>query len=181
MSSFSGVERKALLDIARASITDGLADRPPRPPDACPPGFEEARGAFVTIKLDGKLRGCIGLITSDWPLWDTVARMARAAAFDDPRFAPLTREELEQIELEISVLTVPAPVEDVSTIEVGRDGLIIERGASRGLLLPQVAAEWGWDRETFLDQTCIKAGLDAGAWRDSATTVLSFSAEVFGE
>jgi AmmeMemoRadiSam system protein A len=181
MSAFSPVEHKALLAIARSSIAEGLAERPLQPPENSFSGFSEARGAFVTLKLAGDLRGCIGLITSEWPLWETVARMARAAAFEDPRFDPLDPEEFERVTLEISVLTVPAPVDDMSTIEVGRDGLIVEQGASRGLLLPQVATEWGWDRETLLDQTCLKAGLGAGAWRDPLTRVFSFSAEVFGE
>jgi len=181
MTGFSPNEQAGLLDIARTSIAEGLQGRAVDPPQSAFPALDEGRGAFVTLKLDGNLRGCIGRVTSEWPLWETVARMARAAAFEDPRFPPLDPEELPRVTLEISVLTVPARVDDVSAIEVGRDGLIVERGMSRGLLLPQVATEWGWDRETFLDQTCVKAGLSVGAWRDPETIVFSFSAEVFGE
>ena len=181
MTRFSSGERARLLDIARTSIADGLAGRPVSAPEPLFPTLSEQRGAFVTLKLDGNLRGCIGRITSEWPLWETIARMSRAAAFEDPRFPPLASGELDLVTVEISVLTVPARVHDVAAVEIGRDGLIVEQGGSRGLLLPQVAAEWGWDRETFLDQTCVKAGLSAGAWRDPGTSVLSFSAEVFGE
>jgi AmmeMemoRadiSam system protein A len=181
MTAFSALERTGLLGIARTAIADALAGRPLRPPASLVPALSEPRGAFVTLKLNDHLRGCIGRITSEWPLWETVARMACAAAFEDPRFPPLDPEEFDLVTLEISVLTVPARVEDFSAVEVGLDGLIVEQGVSRGLLLPQVATEWGWDRETFLDQTCVKAGLSAGAWRDPDTSVFSFSAEVFGE
>lgn len=181
MSALGGDARVALLRMARASIREAFDGREAPTPEPMLPGLEETRGAFVTIKLDGNLRGCIGHIVSDRPLWETVSLMARAAAFEDPRFPPLERNDLDDVTLEVSVLTVPARVENPDDIRVGRDGLIVERGATRGLLLPQVATEWGWDRETFLDQTCIKAGLSAGAWRDPGTRVLAFSAEVFGE
>lgn len=181
MSAIDADARDALLRMARASIREAFEGREPPTPEPMLPGFAETRGAFVTIKLDGNLRGCIGHIVSDRPLWETVTRMARAAAFEDPRFPPLSREELDAVTLEISVLTIPERVQDTGDVEVGRDGLIVERGAARGLLLPQVATEWGWDRETFLDQTCIKAGLSAGAWREKDTRVLAFQAEVFAE
>jgi AmmeMemoRadiSam system protein A len=114
------------------------------------------------------------------PLWRTVEENAVAAAFSDPRFPPLTREELDETRIEISVLS---PLRHVSPehVVVGRDGVLVVRGASRGLLLPQVATEYGWDRETLLDHTCRKAGLDPGAWKHPDTKISTFTAEVFGE
>jgi AmmeMemoRadiSam system protein A len=115
------------------------------------------------------------------PLYRAVATSAVSAAVRDPRFFPVQREEMANLELEISVMGPIEPVRDSAEIEVGRDGLIISRGRFAGLLLPQVATEYGWDRQTFLDQTCLKAGLPAGAWRDADTRIEKFAAEVFGE
>lgn len=171
-----------LLALARESIAGRLDDRdiPPRPQGAGP-DVDVVAGAFVTLHSGGRLRGCIGRIESSWPVWETVARMARAAAFEDPRFPPLERRDLGKVHLEISVLTPLALVEDVETIEVGRHGLVIEKGFDRGLLLPQVAVEQGWDRDTFLSQTCVKAMLPPDAWREQDTKIFAFAAEVFGE
>jgi len=170
-----------LLSLARESIRASFAGSPipQRPPG--PDTLDPPRGAFVTLKHGDVLRGCIGRIESNDPLWQTVATMAREAAFRDPRFAPLPSEELPRVSLEISVLTRPAPVERIEDIVPGRDGLIVCQGARRGLLLPQVAVEWGWDRETFLAHTCTKAGLAPNAWQDQATSILAFSADVFSE
>jgi AmmeMemoRadiSam system protein A len=148
--------------------------------------FDEAlrrpAGAFVTLRTKrGDLRGCIGSIRAVEPLFKAVTSSAVSAAFRDPRFFPVSPEEMPQLELEISVMGPIEPVLDVTEIEVGRDGLIISRGRFAGLLLPQVATEYGWDRETFLDQTCIKAGLAAGSWRSQDTRIEKFAAEVFGE
>lgn len=141
----------------------------------------EPRGAFVTLStLSDDLRGCIGTILPVGPLDATVARMAVAAAVEDPRFLPVTPQELPALRIEISALTVPEPA-DAERIEVGRHGLIVTRGSRKGLLLPQVASEWGWDRVEFLAQTCRKAGLPADAWRDSQTLLEWFEAEVWGE
>ena len=129
----------------------------------------------------GDLRGCIGSIRAMEPLYRAVATSAVSAAFRDPRFFPVRKEEMVQLDLEISVMGPIEPVSDVSDIEVGRDGLIISLGRFAGLLLPQVATEYGWDRQTFLDQTCMKAGLPPGAWRAQETRIEKFSAEVFGE
>ncbi|MCE5252194.1 AmmeMemoRadiSam system protein B [bacterium] len=139
----------------------------------------ERWGAFVTLTKDGMLRGCIGHIIGTQPLIDTVAEMAKAAALEDPRFPPVKPDELPRIEFEISVLTPIRKITDINEIQVGRDGIIISRGYNRGLLLPQVATEYGWDRKTFLEHTCLKAGLPKDAWKESGTVIEMFSAEVF--
>lgn len=142
----------------------------------------EPRGAFVTLKTgEGELRGCIGTILPAGPLDETVVRMAVAAAVEDPRFPVVRLPELSRLRFEISALTVPEPVRDLQRIVVGRHGLIVTRGSRKGLLLPQVASEWGWDREAFLRHTCLKAGLPQEAWRDPQTLVEWFQAEVWGE
>jgi AmmeMemoRadiSam system protein A len=150
------------------------------------PGFDnrhgklgEQWGAFVTLNKRGRLRGCIGHIVGDKPLILTVADMARAAALDDPRFPSVGPGELDDIEFEISVLTPIRKIDDIEEIVVGRDGIIISKGWNRGLLLPQVATEYAWDRITFLEHTCNKAGLPKDAWKDEDTTIEMFSAEVF--
>ncbi len=136
-------------------------------------------GAFVTLTKNGQLRGCIGHIIGTKPLINTVAEMARAAALQDPRFTPVKSSELTDIDFEISVLTPIRRVNNIEEIVVGRDGIIISRGMNHGLLLPQVATEYGWDRITFLEHTCNKAGLPIDAWKDKKTTIEMFSAEVF--
>jgi AmmeMemoRadiSam system protein A len=137
-------------------------------------------GAFVTIHCAGDLRGCLGRIDVDAPLADTVAHLAAVVSDSDPRFNPVTPQELEIISLEISVLTPEREVASIDEIEIGRHGLIIEQGHRRGLLLPQVATEQKWDRATFLDHTCRKASLPPDAWRRGAR-ILVFEAQVFGE
>ncbi|RKX68713.1 hypothetical protein DRP53_10165 [candidate division WOR-3 bacterium] len=136
-------------------------------------------GAFVTIKKDGQLRGCIGYLLGVKPLYQTVIEVAQSAAMRDPRFPPLTPEELDEIEIEISVLTEPVPVKDIGEIKIGRDGIIIRRGPNQGLLLPQVAIENDWDLYEFLAHTCLKAGLPTDAWQKEGTQIYRFSAEVF--
>jgi AmmeMemoRadiSam system protein A len=143
--------------------------------------FGEARALFVTLRRDGRLRGCIGTLAPEGDLARTVPRFALRAAFEDPRFPALTNEELPACTIEISVLTPPRPVEKPEEIAVGRDGLIIELGGRRGLLLPQVAAEWGFDRLTFLAEVSRKAGLPPDAWRLPGARLWSFQAEVFSE
>jgi AmmeMemoRadiSam system protein A len=139
-------------------------------------------GAFVSLHThEGDLRGCIGSIHPVAPLCHAVSANAINAAFRDPRFYPLEREELPRIHIEISVMSPIEAVTDPEAIEVGRDGLIVSRGGRAGLLLPQVATEYGWDRETFLAQTCGKAGLPPDAWRRPDCRIERFSAEVFGE
>ncbi|MBD3177043.1 MAG: AmmeMemoRadiSam system protein A [Armatimonadia bacterium] len=174
-------ERRTLLDIARRSLSEAAAGATYRPPTDLPPTLLAPGAAFVTVRAwDGQLRGCIGQTEAVAPLAETVAQMAQAASQQDPRFPPVAPGEVDGLRVEISVLSQPEPI-DPADIEVGRHGLVIERGVARGLLLPQVASERDWDRETFLDHTCLKAGLPAGAWREAGTRVLAFTAEVFGE
>ena len=128
----------------------------------------EATGAFVTLKRDGQLRGCIGTLECRRPLAEEIARVAVSAAREDPRFDALRPTELDDLDVEVSVL---GPLEEIDprdpgAIEIGRHGLVVEQGHRRGLLLPQVATEWGWDREQFLSQTCTKAGLPADCWQE---------------
>jgi AmmeMemoRadiSam system protein A len=176
-------ERAVLLRLARRAVE--AAVRGGASPDPAAEGvggtLAAPGAAFVTLRLHGQLRGCIGTVAPrDEALAQNVVAMARAAAIDDPRFPPLREEELGADELEISVLGPLLPVEDHRDIVVGRHGLLVEEGFRRGLLLPQVAVEWGWDPEAFLDQTCAKAGLPRDAWRHRAR-VFRFEADVFSE
>jgi AmmeMemoRadiSam system protein A len=173
-------EKRALLRIARESIEAEVEGK--KPPAWKRPGvLDEKRGAFVCLKKRNRLRGCIGFIEAKAPLAKTVEEMSVAAAFRDPRFPPLRKEELQDVQLEISVLTALRRIADVAEIEVGTHGLYIRKGGCAGLLLPQVATEYGWDRDTFLKETCRKAGLGSDAWRDPKTEIYIFSADVFGE
>jgi AmmeMemoRadiSam system protein A len=138
------------------------------------------RGAFVSIFHDGELRGCLGRLNSQLPIARLVAQLAQAVADSDPRFDRVTPQELAGIGFEISVLRREREIQSIEEIEVGRHGLIVEQGTSRGLLLPQVPTEQGWDREAFLDHTCLKAGLAADAWRRGAR-IFVFEAQIFGE
>ena len=143
------------------------------------PVLKENRGAFVTITKNGQLRGCIGYIEGRGPLHKTIEEMAEAAAFRDPRFRPVTEKELPDLEFEISVLTPLRRLTDVNEIEVGKHGIYIKKGWNSGLLLPQVATEYGWDRQTFLEHTCQKAGLPSNAWKDKNAEIYIFSADIF--
>ena len=175
-------QQLSLLSLARKTIADKLSiENSIISDDFKEKIYAEKCGAFVTLHKKGELRGCIGYIEGYKSIPDTIREMAVSAAFKDPRFSPLKADEYNSIDLEISVLSPIEKVNDISEIVVGRDGLIITRGYNRGLLLPQVATEYGWDRETFLEQTCRKAGLPANAWKDSSTIIEKFSAQVFGE
>lgn len=172
--------RKRLLELARKTVEDRLRGREPAPPDPDDEALGQDQGAFVTLHRQGMLRGCIGNFTGQGSLAETVRRMAGAAAFEDPRFPPLSSlEELADCDFEISSLT-PLEETDPNDIEVGRHGIYIIHGFNRGVLLPQVATEQGWDRDTLLDQLSLKAGLPADAWRSGAQLSV-FQAEVFGE
>lgn len=176
-------EKQHLLNLVRRSIAQRL-DGDWREAESVASTLSSATldmplGAFVTLKKQGMLRGCIGSVVSDLPLRETIARMAQAAAFEDPRFPPLAEDEFAELEVDISVLGPVTQCDDVREIEVGRHGLIVRRGMQSGLLLPQVPVEWGWDRETFLSQTCRKAGLPEDAWKREGTQILWFEAEVF--
>ncbi len=174
-------ERQLLLKIARKSIEGELEGLPFSLPRVTDSNLLEHRGAFVTLHRQGQLRGCIGTFTADRPLYEVVGDMAISAAFNDPRFRPLRPPELEEIDLEISALTPMRQITDINEIQVGTHGIYIVQGPYRGVLLPQVATEYGWDRLTFLDQTCMKAGMVSGCWKDPTTQIYVFSAEVFGE
>ena len=174
-------EKAYLLTLARRTIESSLGKETRDPPALQSPVLDKPCGAFVTLSKKGTLRGCIGYIEAVKPLRETIAEMAESAAFKDWRFPPLRESELDEIEIEISVLSPLRRIDDPSLIEVGTHGIIISRGSNRGLLLPQVAVEWGWDRQTFLRQTCIKAGLPEEAWSKEGTTIDIFSADIFNE
>ncbi len=180
-NSLSHKEKVFLLKLAREAIRAELEGRPLELPLVSDPALLERRGAFVTLHKNGELRGCIGNFFTDKPLYETVADMAVSAAFHDPRFQPLHPSEFDKIEIEISALTPLEEIENVEQIEVGVHGIYIVKGPYRGVLLPQVATEYGWDRYTFLDQTCIKAGLYPGCWKEQDTQIFIFSAEIFDE
>jgi AmmeMemoRadiSam system protein A len=188
---FSLDQRRTLLRVAHQAILSVLDHQPL--PEAAPLSaglsdrLSEPRGVFTTLHLyddlhgdrGHQLRGCVGYALPIAPLYRAVAETARAAAFEDSRFLPVTQEEALRLEVSLSVLSRLSPIHP-EVVEVGRHGLLISDGARRGLLLPQVPVENGWDRETFLEQTCRKAGLPLDAWRKSAT-IEAFTAEVFGD
>ena len=177
----SAQDKERLLEIARLAIERAVKGQDASDVDVPPGILGEDRGAFVTINKRGQLRGCIGYIEAVKPLYQTVREMAEAAALHDPRFPSVTADELDELEIEISVLTPLKRVDDVSEIEVGLHGIYIRRGYASGLLLPQVATDYGWDRETFLQHTCMKAGLPTDAWQKKETEIYIFSADIFSE
>lgn len=176
----SSAERRRLLEVARKAIVSAVAAG--RVPDLYNVPGEPVRrcGVFVTIRTGRVLRGCIGKPESPFPLEQTVARCAALSALDDPRFPALRAEEIPGIEIEISILSPPVPITS-EQVEVGVHGLAVSAGEFRGLLLPQVAREFGWNRERFLAETCRKAGLSPEAWRDPQTKIEGFTADVFSE
>ena len=180
---FSLDQRRTLLRIAHEAILSVLERRPFSEGPPLPLGLSDPRGVFTTLYLPGdlgrQLRGCVGYAVPIAPLYRAVAETARAAAFEDSRFLPVTKEEALKLEVSLSVLSRLFPIHP-EEVEVGRHGLVISLGARRGLLLPQVTVEHGWDRETFLEQTCRKAGLPLDGWRKTAT-VEAFTAEVFAD
>jgi len=190
-AEFSLVQRRILLRIAHEAILSVLERRPFPEPSPLPAALSDPRGVFTTLYLRGdqhadlpgdlgrQLRGCVGYAVPIAPLYRAVAETARAAAFEDSRFLPVTKEEALKLEVSLSVLSRLLPIHP-EAVEVGRHGLVISLGARRGLLLPQVAVEHSWDRETFLEQTSRKAGLPLDAWRKAAT-VEAFTAEVFAD
>lgn len=182
MSPLSESHRQLLLRLARRALEESVQFRPHSAiPEVKPTEgpLVEPCGAFVSLHIGGRLRGCIGYVQAQKPLYRTVCECARDAALHDPRFRPVVAEELPKIHLEISLLS---PMEDISPdqVEVGHHGLMVSRGPYRGLLLPQVAVEFRWDREKFLEETCVKAGLSGDAWKHGAR-IQAFTAQVFGE
>jgi AmmeMemoRadiSam system protein A len=175
---YSPDERELLLHLAHQAVESALEEREPALP-TIPEHLKQQRGAFTTLYLEGDVRGCVGYVFAVAPLFQTVIETARAAAFQDMRFLPVTREEAAQLRISISVLSPLFPIK-AEELELGKHGLLISQGNRRGLLLPQVPAEHGWDRKTFLEQTCRKAGLAPDAWEHGAT-LEAFTAEIFGE
>jgi len=179
--NLTDADKNLLLKQARASIEAHLSNASVPPVPEASPVLGQRRGAFVTLHRQGRLRGCIGYLEAVKPLLQTVQEMAAAAAFHDPRFKSLKKEELADLEIEISVLSPMQLISSTDEIEVGKHGLYVVQGFCRGLLLPQVATEYKWDRLAFLQQTCLKAGLPPDAWKDPATKIYTFSAEIFAE
>lgn len=170
-----------LLKIAREAIIYHIRNEDYSPTPREEKALNEHSGCFVTIKRGGHLRGCIGNFQSQQPLYQEVSTMAVAAASQDPRFQPMTLEELDNFELEITVLSPLEKIDDINQIKVGTHGIYIIKGHNRGVLLPQVATEYGWDRETFLRQTCIKAGLPENSWQLPDAEIYIFSGQIFSE
>jgi len=173
-------EQKELLKIARETIVEYVTNRKIPAFVTMSPGLNLHSGCFVTIKQQGELRGCIGNFVSDQPLYQLVQEMAISAATRDPRFYPMKCEDLTAFSLDISVLSPLKQAASVEEIQVGVHGIYIVKGSYRGVLLPQVATEYGWNRDQFLQHTCIKAGLPEDAWQGDCEIYL-FSAQVFGE
>lgn len=175
-------QRGKLLKLARSSIESYLKDgRKPQINESDPALLRQA-GAFVTLRSQGRLRGCIGSLTAREPLYLTIRDMAVEAAASDPRFAPLGPDELEQVEIEISVLSPLKKVESADEIQLGVHGVLIRKGLNTGVFLPQVAEETGWSKDEFLSMLCShKAGLSPYAWKEKSTEMYIFSAEVFSE
>jgi len=176
---FGESEKKKLKEIARTSIEAAVSGKRAPEPSGITKKLKEPYGIFVTINKHGNLRGCIGRIIGDQPLYLSCQQMARAAALEDPRFSPVTKEELPDLEIEISILTPLQRIGTKDDIVIGRDGLLIRKGMYSGLLLPQVASEYGWSVDEFLAQTCYKAGLSTDVLKSKETEIYRFSAEVF--
>jgi len=177
----SAADQEMLFKVARESIKAHLKGEKSVLPEVASPILKEPSGVFVTLHRRGCLRGCIGYLEACKPLLAAVQEMAVAAAFGDPRFPPLREEELADLDIEISVLSPMRQIKNIEEIQVGKHGIYLERGGCRGLLLPQVATEYGWDRITFLKQTCTKACLPQDAWEDPATRIFIFSATILHE
>jgi AmmeMemoRadiSam system protein A len=180
MHSLGSSEKRALLQVARRALTLAVEGGKSHEDFTVDASLTQAGAAFVTLHAGERLRGCIGQLDWNEPLVRVVAYCAKAAALEDPRFEPVRPAELSRIEIEISVLS---PLEEIALdrIRVGKHGLVVSRGWQRGVLLPQVATQYDWDARKFLEETCVKAGLDQNAWKDPRTRIYGFSAEVFSE
>ncbi len=183
MKQLEESDRRQLLDLARRSIEAAVRHGPSVRLAAGAPsaGLAEPAAAFVTIHEHGQLRGCIGLMRFEMPLWQNVRDAAAAAALDDPRFLPVDESDLPALELEVSVLDPPVELPDPAGFVAGRHGIVVERGMRRALLLPQVATEMGWDETQMLEAVCRKANLPHDAWRDESTRLLVFESFCFSE
>jgi AmmeMemoRadiSam system protein A len=180
MSPLADREKQLLLELARRALTAGVEKRESIPDFPADEALRQPGGAFVTLHRRGRLRGCVGQLPSKEPLVEVVAHCAKAAALEDPRFKPVRADEIAEIEIELSILS---GLEDVTLgrIEAGKHGLVVSRGWQRGVLLPQVATEFKWQAARFLEETCVKAGLEREAWKDPQTRIQAFTAEVFSE
>jgi AmmeMemoRadiSam system protein A len=180
MPFLSETDRRALLDLARQAIAEGVLLQKPLEDLPTSGIFAERRGAFVTVHVRGRLRGCIGIVEPNDPLGEVIAHCAAGAALHDPRFSPLRADELSQLEVEISLLSVIEPIA-AQSVEIGKHGLLVSQAGKRGLLLPQVAVEHKLTREQFLDETCRKASLPPKAWQDPATEIYAFTCQVVAD
>jgi AmmeMemoRadiSam system protein A len=180
MPSLSEADRQSLLELARRAIAEAVSLQKSAGRIPHSGVFAEKRGVFVTLHARGRLRGCIGVIEALEPLGDSITRCAASAAFEDPRFSPVSQEELGELQIELSLLSPAEPILP-ENIEIGKHGLLISQAAKRGLLLPQVAVQHKLSREQFLEETCRKAGLAAHAWQEPETQILGFTCEVFSE
>lgn len=180
MQCLSEDDRKRILELARQAVVEAVCRK--RLPDEIPRTgvFEQRCGAFVTLHVGKRLRGCIGVIEAKESLGDSIVKCAASAALEDPRFNPMQPGELPELEIEVSLLS---PLQRIrpEEIEIGKHGLLVEQGFHRGLLLPQVAVEYHLERERFLEETCHKAGLAAGAWKEPGTRISAFTCEIVGE
>ena len=185
MQLLTADEGSVAIRSARAAIEHVVGKKPKAAP-ATNPVFSEKRGVFVTLTKNGELRGCIGLPYPVMPLGEAIIHAAGAAALEDPRFPPVSRDELATIVVEVTILTVPVPIDGEPAsrpgrVEVGKHGLIVRGMGTSGLLLPQVATEYGWDATTFLDHTCMKAGLSGRCWTSKNVEILTFEGQIFTE
>jgi AmmeMemoRadiSam system protein A len=174
-------EKKFLLSLARQVIVFKTNNQDFHQKEFFSPTLKQTAGVFVTLNKNNELRGCIGYVEGIKPIQNAIEEMAISAAFDDPRFPPVNKSEIEDLEIEISVLSPLQQVTKADDIKIGRDGLLIEKGLQRGLLLPQVAVEYHWDSITFLEMTCQKAGIPSNSWQDKSTIIKIFSAEIFSD
>ena len=189
MDEIDNETKELLLKLARSSIEDEFINKHSETnilKKKCSEFFPKKQGVFTTLKINNQLRGCIGYPEPVLPLCTAIINSAKSASFEDPRFPPLTKEELNKINIEISVLTIPKRLDNsrqelASRIKIGRDGLIIRKGYYSGLLLPQVATEYNFNKIEFLEQTCLKAGLNKDCWKEKETNIYSFSAIIFSE
>lgn len=171
-----------LLDIARKNILHYLETRHMLPVKENPPIFAEKKGIFITLKKHETLRGCVGFTDPVYPLINALLEASVSAAVRDPRFPPVTKKEMDKISLEITVLSPPEKIEPFpENITIGEDGLVVEKGMFKGVLLPQVPVEWEWEAEEFLCQACMKAGLSPDCWLDEETTIYTFQGQIFSE
>ncbi len=177
---------KSLIKLARGSISAYLENKEPDVDSSLKERFSENRCVFVTITIKGDLRGCIGFTEAIYPLWEAIVKAAKAAALEDPRFEPLTKDEFKEVKIEVSALTKPELIEGKpgdygKKIKIGKHGLIVETGFAAGLLLPQVFTEYKVDAKKALEMTCQKAGLSPDEWKNPDCKVYSFSAQIFTE